>query len=137
MPVTTAPRRAKKDSYLELVKKFPLKTLKNDTEHDRALEMIDSLMGYDLDRGSGDYLDALIVLVTKYEDDHDPIEDDLTPKQALRALIEMNNLTQADIGRLIGSEPAVSMFLKGTRSLSKKQARVLSDHFKVDLSLFL
>jgi hypothetical protein len=80
MPTISGKPRAKKDSYLELVKKFPLKTLKNDTEHDLALAMIDSLMGYDLDRGSGDYLDALIVLVTKYEDEHDPIEDDLTPK---------------------------------------------------------
>jgi antitoxin component HigA of HigAB toxin-antitoxin module len=51
--------------------------------------------------------------------------------------MELNNLSQADIGRLIGSEPAVSMFFKGTRSLSKKQAKLLADHFKVDLALFL
>jgi len=125
-----------RDSYLELVKQFPLKTLKNDREHDLATEMIDQLMGHDLDRGAGDYLDALIVFVTKYEDEHHPIEDDMTPQQAVRALMEANKLTQADIGKIIGSEPSVSMFFKGTRTLSKKQALLLSDRFKVDASIF-
>ena len=137
MPVAIAPRPIKKDSYLELVKKFPLKTLKNEADHEQACKMIDGLMGTDLDQGAGDYLDALIVFVTKYEDEYDPIQDDLTPQQAVRALMEVNNLTQADIGRIIGSEPAVSMFFKGNRSLSKKQVKLLSDRFKVDASIFL
>jgi len=40
---------------------------------------------------------------------------DLTPRQARQAIMEANNLTQADIGPLIGSESAVSMFLGGQR----------------------
>jgi len=137
MSVTTAPRRIKKDSYLDLVKKFPLKTLKSDDEHDQACEIIDTLMGCELDHGAGDYLDALIVFVTKYENEHDPIPDDMTPQQAVRALMEANRLNQADIGKIIGSEPAVSMFLSGKRSLSKRQARLLSERFKVDVALFI
>ncbi len=130
-------RSAGKDSYLELVKKFPLKTLKTSSEHEAAGAVVSSLIGRSLDRGAGDYLDALIVFVTKYEDEHDPIGEEMTPQEGLLALMDANGLNQAAIGKVIGSESTVSMFLKGTRSLSKRQARLLSDRFKVDISTFL
>jgi antitoxin component HigA of HigAB toxin-antitoxin module len=52
-------------------------------------------------------------------------------------MMEANRLRQADIGRIIGSESGVSMFLKGTRDLSKAQILKLSGHFKVDTRLFM
>ena len=51
--------------------------------------------------------------------------------------MEANKLSQADIGRIIGSESAVSMFLKGTRDLSKSQIKNLADRFKVDAAIFM
>jgi HTH-type transcriptional regulator/antitoxin HigA len=99
--------------------------------------MISELMGRDLDSGAGDYLDTLLVLVTRYEEEHHAIDETITPQQALKALMESNNLSQADIGRLIGSESAVSMFMKGDRDLSKPQIKKLAERFKVDAMLFL
>jgi HTH-type transcriptional regulator/antitoxin HigA len=125
------------DTYMELVRRFPLKTIKNDDQHEEAATMVSALMGRDLDTGAGDYLDALLVLVNKYEDEHHAIDETMTPQQALRSLMESNTLSQADIGRLIGSESAVSMFLKGDRDLSKAQIKKLADRFKVDASLFI
>ncbi len=125
-----------RDTYMELVRRFPLKTIKNDDEHEKAANMISEIMGRDLDSGTGDYLDALLVLVNKYEDEHHAIDETMTPQQALRSLMESNSLSQADIGRIIGSESAVSMFLKGDRDLSKTQIKKLADRFKVDASLF-
>ena len=83
--------------------------------------------------------DTLILLVNKYEDEHHtPIGTDLTPQQALRAIMEANDLTQADIGRIIGSESAVSMFLKGERELSKTQIKaVWQSGSGLDANLFL
>jgi HTH-type transcriptional regulator/antitoxin HigA len=124
------------DTYMNQVRRFPLKTIKNDVEHEEATRMISELMGHDLDSGAGDYLDALLVLVNKYEDEHHAIDETMTPQQALRSLMESNTLSQADIGRIIGSESAVSMFLKGDRDLSKAQIKKLADRFKVDASLF-
>jgi HTH-type transcriptional regulator/antitoxin HigA len=129
----TAPLR---DTYMELVRRFPLKMIKNDDEHEQAANMISELMGRDLDSGAGDYLDALLVLVNKYEDEYHAIDETMTPQQALRSLMESNQLSQADIGRIIGSESAVSMFLKGDRDLSKTQIKKLANRFKVDASLF-
>jgi HTH-type transcriptional regulator/antitoxin HigA len=126
-----------RDAYMDLVRRFPLKTIKSDEAHQRATEMISELIGRDLDGGSGDYLDALIVLVNKYEDEHHTIAEDMTPQEALRALMTFNGLNQADIGRIIGSESAVSMFLKGDRGLSKAQIKKLAERFKIDPTVFM
>jgi HTH-type transcriptional regulator/antitoxin HigA len=137
MPNTKSHKTARiGDTYMNQVRRFPLKTIKNDVEHEEATRMISELMGHDLDSGAGDYLDALLVLVNKYEDEHHAIDETMTPQQALRSLMESNTLSQADIGRIIGSESAVSMFLKGDRDLSKAQIKKLADRFKVDASLF-
>jgi HTH-type transcriptional regulator/antitoxin HigA len=95
-------------------------------------------MGRKLDAGSGDYLDTLILLVNKYEDEnHSPKGDHLTPRQALKAIMNVNGLSQAQIGAIIGSESAVSMFLKGERELSKSHIKALAARFRVDAGLFL
>src|SRR6185312_14458029 len=88
--------KAKSDSYMDLVTRFPLKTIKNDVEHRRACTMISELMGRELDSGAGDYLDALLVLVNKYEDENHAISEEMTPQEALRALMDSNQLSQAD-----------------------------------------
>jgi HTH-type transcriptional regulator/antitoxin HigA len=61
----------------------------------------------------------------------------MTPLQAVKALMKFNDLTQADIGRIIGSESAVSMFLSGERELSKSQIKKLAAHFHVDAATFM
>ena len=138
MPKANTRKRTQEgDTYMELVQRFPLKTIKNDDEHARATAVISELIGRKLDGGAGDYLDALLVLVTKYEDEHHAIDEETTPQEALRALMAFNDLTQADVGRIIGSEPAVSMFLKGDRDLSKTQIKKLAERFKVSTDLFL
>jgi HTH-type transcriptional regulator/antitoxin HigA len=133
----TLPQPRPQDTYMVLVRKFPLKTIKNDAEHEQAIAMVSRLMGHDLDTGEGDYLDALLVLANKYEDENHAIDERMTPREALRALMDANQLTQADIGRIIGSESAVSMFLKGDRDFSKAQIKSLSERFKLDVGIFM
>src|SRR5262245_50367125 len=125
------------DSYIALIREFPLRTIANDAEHAGAAAMVSKLIGRSLDAGEGEYLDALVVLVNKYGDEHHTREHNLSPRQALRALMDANELNQAEIGRIIGSESAVSMFLKGDRDLSKAQVKKLASRFRVDAALFL
>lgn len=139
MPTKSPPRRrAKADSYAGLVRRFPLRPIRNDAEHERAVEVVGGLIGRKLDQGASDYLDTLVLLVNKYEDErHTPGGLDLSPRDALRAIMAANNLTQADVGNVIGSESAVSMFLSGRRALSKSHIRKLAERFRVDAGLFL
>ena len=138
MATKTKTGRPHADTYMELIREFALKPIKDDRAHDHAVRMLVGLVGHDLDAGAGDYLDTLVLLVNKYEDEHHtPLGIDMTPRQALRAIMEANAMTQADIGRIIGSESAVSMFLKGERELSKSQIKALVGRFRVDAGLFL
>jgi HTH-type transcriptional regulator/antitoxin HigA len=126
------------DSYMQLIRRFPLRHIRNEEEHAVAVEIISGLIGSKLDSGAGDYLDTLILLVNKYEDEHHtPKETDLAPREALRAIMRANAMSQADIAKIIGSESAVSMFLKGERDLSKSHIKALAARFRVDAGLFL
>ena len=139
MATRTKPgKRSNADTYMDLVREFPLKPLRSDQEHERAVGIIGRLMGRKLDAGGCDYLDTLILLVNKYEDEnHTPDGAGLSPRDALRAIMKANDLSQSQIGKIIGSESAVSMFLNGERGLSKSHIKALAAHFRVDAGLFL
>jgi HTH-type transcriptional regulator/antitoxin HigA len=131
-------KHSKSDTYMDLIQRLPLKPIKDESQHDRAVEIIEELLGTETDSGTSDYLDTLILLVNKYEDDHHtPKGFDLSPQEALRAIMDANSLSQAQIGKIIGSESAVSMFLKGERELSKAHIKALAARFRVDANLFL
>lgn len=138
MALATSQRGRDADAYMKLIRRFPLRPIRNDREHEQAVAVIESLFGRVLSSGPSGYLDTLILLVNKYEDEnHTPHGVEMTPQQALRAIMIANNLSQADIGKIIGSESAVSMFLKGDRQLSKSQIKALVVRFHVDAGLFL
>ena len=135
---TKAKTTERGDTYMAMIRRFPLKPIRDDRRHGQAVGIIAELMGRKLDGGTSDYLDTLILLVNKYEDqNHTPGRADLTPQAALTAIMNANGLSQADIGKIIGSESAVSMFLKGSRNLSKSQIKALVERFKVNAALFL
>ena len=54
----------------------------------------------------------------------------------MKAIMNLNGMSQAQIGKIIGSESAVSMFLKGERELSKAQIKALVSRFGIDASVF-
>lgn len=123
---------------MKLLRQFPLKPLKDDREHSKAVRIIEDLLGRNHDRGTSDYLDTLILLTNKYEDErHTPGGVSMTPQQIVEAIMLANNMTQTEIGQIIGSESAVSMFLNRERSLSKSHIKALVNRFHVDAALFL
>lgn len=131
-------KQSKTDTYMGLIHRFPLKPIKNDDQHAKAVEIIGELMGRKVDIGASDYLDTLILLVNKYEDEnHTPGGVHLSPQAALRAIMNANKMSQAQMGKVIGSESAVSMFLHGERELSKSHIKALAARFRVDAGLFL
>ena len=131
-------KQSETGTYMGLIRRFSLKPIKDDDEHEQAVKMIGELMGRELDAGASDYLDTLILLVNKYEDEnHTPKGIYLSPQEALRAIMDANGMSQAQMGKVIGSESAVSMFLKGERGLSKSHIKALVGRFRVDASLFL
>jgi antitoxin component HigA of HigAB toxin-antitoxin module len=78
-------------------------------------------------------------MVEAYDDEHHPPPglERRTPLQRVHWLMESAGVTPAQLGDVIGSRPAASMFLNGTREeLSKQQIRRLARHFKLDPGFF-
>jgi HTH-type transcriptional regulator/antitoxin HigA len=117
---------------------LPLRPIHDEPEYDNAIEMLDSLVGFDLNNDQLDYLVALTTLVGAYEDEHHAIDTtDKTGLDALKYLMEHNDMTASDLGVLLGNRSLGSKILRGERELSKTHLRILADRFKVDAGLFL
>jgi antitoxin component HigA of HigAB toxin-antitoxin module len=57
--------------------------------------------------------------------------------QRLTHLMSENDMTSADLGRVLGSASAASMILHGRRAISKAQVKKLSARFRLDARFFL
>ena len=87
-----------------------LKPIRNDRELNRALKRIDELWGAKPGTPRGAELDVLILLAEKYEEEHVaiPVSD---PVEAIRFLMEQNDLSRRDLERYIGTSGRVSEIL--------------------------
>jgi HTH-type transcriptional regulator / antitoxin HigA len=146
MTVQTFPARAAKpgDSYLELILRHPLKTIRNDHQWRAALKVLDPLSAIDeqkLDPGQADYLLALTDLVWAYEQQHHPVNlargDHADGIDILQMLLEEHGLNASDLGRLLGKRQLGSAILRRERELSKAHVLKLAARFGVSTDLLL
>lgn len=130
-----------RDSYLDLIRAFPLRPLRSERDYDAAVVVMNRLAVRDegtLDQGEQDYLDTLTLLVESYDAANDPINTaNLSPLELLKGLMENREMNVSDLGRVVGSQPLASMILSGKRSISRKQAGVLGEYFGVNAGAFI
>src|SRR5262249_31704087 len=124
------------DSYLELVKTFPLASIKSDEHLQEAQEVMDRLLARgELGDGEEMYLDALSDLVAAYEDEHHPIEP-ASDAEMLRHLMDAKRVTQWQLSReAMVPKSTISEILAGKKPFSRQVIRKLADYFKVDASV--
>jgi HTH-type transcriptional regulator/antitoxin HigA len=114
--------------------------IRDEASYGNTMEVVDALTSIPkLSKGQMEYLDTLTVLVEAYERDRRAIDtSDLTGLDMLRHLVEANELTHVDLGRLLGVGPsAVSMILSGQRPVTAEHARKLGKRFGVNPGLFI
>ena len=136
----TKTRSRGNDTYLELVRRCPLRPIRSEAELDRAIVMINELIDRDqLDGDEEDYLDVLGDLVERYEDKAHPIlTDDLTESEMLQHLIEAKGVKQVEVVRSTGiAESTLSEVLAGKRRLTRWQMLKLAEYFHVGPAVFL
>jgi len=132
------PFRKMPRTFNGMCRMLPLRPIHDKADYDNAIEMLDSIVGFDLNKDQTDYLIALTTLVGAYEDEHYAMElTEKTGLDALKYLLEQNNMTASDLGLLLGNRSLGSKILRGDRDLSKSHLRILAERFKVDASLFL
>lgn len=122
-----------RDSYLELVRAFPLAVIRSDEHLEAAQEVLDRLLAQGkLDAGELMYLDALSDLVASYEDEHHAIAP-ASDSDMLRHLMDAKGVAQTQVSRATGiAKSTISEVLSGKRPFSRRMIRALADYFRVD-----
>ncbi|MCA9800572.1 MAG: transcriptional regulator [Cyanobacteria bacterium HKST-UBA02] len=118
-------------TYEKLVRRFPLRPIRDEKHCQRAAQICDSLTdrGDSLNSAESDYLEVLSDLIAKYESRWEKDSLDLSPRELIVFLMEQNGLAQKDLVPEFGSPSRVSEFLSGERNLSLKQANRLALKF--------
>ncbi len=125
--------------FVDLVALLPPHVIRSENDYDRVIAFMDKLLARPkLSRGQSDFFETWTVLIGAYEDVHHAIDtSDISGLDALKYLLEQNNMTASDLGNLLGNRSLGSKILRGERELSKSHIRLLADRFKVDAGLFL
>lgn len=125
------------DSYLKLVRRFPLRPIQTEAELDQAIEVIDALLDKGkLDPGEADYLDVLSDLVEGYEEEAFP-QPEVPDADMLRFLMEAKGVNQKAMVQGSGiATSTISAVLAGKRLLNRSQIGRLAKYFLVEPGVF-
>jgi HTH-type transcriptional regulator / antitoxin HigA len=124
--------------YSNLLTEFVPKIIETEEEYETALQVFEPLF-FKKNRTPEErafYL-LLRMLIEDYEEAHYSMPASL-PHEVLQHILESSGMRQADLVELgIGSSGVVSEIVNGKRAISKAQAKILADRFKVSPSLFI
>jgi len=97
-----------------------LELIKNDKQLNEALERVNQLWDAKSDTSERDELEVLTLLIEKYEEEHYPIpaSEPIEAIEAIKFLMDQNNLTRKDLQPFLGSMSRVSEILNRKRDLS-------------------
>jgi len=106
--------------------------------YDNAVEIVHALAGHKLNHDQDDYLAIMAKLVEDYESENVPEPKPVKGIEALKFLLEENDLTAADLGDIVGVNRSIAYrILKGSRNLTADHIKKLAARFAVRADLFL
>ncbi|MCC6949622.1 MAG: XRE family transcriptional regulator [Bradyrhizobiaceae bacterium] len=96
-----------------------IRPLRSERDYEKAVDEIERYFEREPRRGTpeADRFDLLALVIDDYERKHFPI-DPPDPVEAIRFRMEAGGLSQADLGRLLGSRQRASDVLKRRRPLT-------------------
>jgi HTH-type transcriptional regulator/antitoxin HigA len=133
----SALRLNRKDRYLELVKRFPLRPIRTEREANQAIRLVDGLLERRLSRAEADYLEVLSDLLERYEDE--TVEFPELPRHLLLAeMMRFHGINQVQLSARTGIPiSSLSEILSGKRDISKQNVKTLSRFFAISSDLLL
>jgi HTH-type transcriptional regulator / antitoxin HigA len=127
--------------YLRLIRRFPLRPIRNYDEMQLASRIMTRIGGRPdgrMSEGETDYILTLARLMQDYDAAHCTLKPaDMTPLQALKYLMKQRKMTVTELGKIVGTHALASMILHGKRQISKANAKALGEFFKVSPGLFI
>lgn len=137
--MTVAVEKPDPRKYGRLLARILPVVIQNEEEYDRIDSEIARLLAKghrNLSAEEQALLELLTKLIEDYDTQHFPAPQNL-PHERLRALMEHNDLTQADLLPIFKSRGYISEVLSGKRAISKRIAKALSERFSVSAELFI
>lgn len=120
-------------TYVELIGLCMPRPLRDEVDYRNALAVLDAMAGFSMNSDQEDYFDAIATFVEKYEAERYPIDGPrMNPVQLIRSLMAEHDMSESDLGRLLGDRSLGHRILKGERKLSKAHIRILADHFRLN-----
>jgi len=126
-----------RDTYFELVCRFPLRPIRSERELDRAGRIVEELLARPrLDADEQDYLDVLGDLVERYEEAHHPIPP-ASDAELLALLVEQKGVSQAEFARATGFPVStICEILAGKRTVPRFKIGKIAAYFSVSPAVF-
>jgi HTH-type transcriptional regulator/antitoxin HigA len=125
-------------TYAGLVALHVPRVIHDRTSYDNVVEIVDALAGSKLNRDQDDYLDLMSRLIEDYERKTVPEPKPVKGIEALKFLLDENDLSAGGLGRIIGVDRSIAYrILKGARNLTADHIKKLSARFCVSADLFL
>ena len=140
VPVTSIRFRDLPRHYAGLIARFPLRPIHDSVELEHATELLDAMALHEEDftADQADYFAVLAGLVETYEAQHDPLHiPEASPLRVLKDLLAMHDMTASDLGRVLGNRELGSKILRGERKLTLTHVKKLSQHFRLEPSIFI
>jgi HTH-type transcriptional regulator/antitoxin HigA len=124
-------------AYSHLLAEFVPQVIETEEEYERILKVAEQLT-FNKNRTPEERAlhKLLVMLIETYEVQNYPMAQ-AAPHEILQHILESSGTRQADLVGVIGSSDLVSEIVNGRRSISKAQAKVLGDYFKVSPTLFI
>jgi HTH-type transcriptional regulator / antitoxin HigA len=123
--------------YNQLLTKFQPKIIESEEEYQQARHLLINLISKQDRLPEETAMVKLMATIIKDFDAKQPKPEPASPHEVLLHLMEANNMKQADLVSKVGSKGVVSEIVNGKRSISKAQAKILGEIFKVSPSLFI
>ncbi|MCQ5472821.1 HTH-type transcriptional regulator/antitoxin HigA [Pantoea sp. AN62] len=114
---------------------YKIKPIHNEADYEAALAAVSPLFDNEPEPGTeaGDFLEVMILLIEKYEQEHYPIEAP-DPVEAIKFRMEQMGLTAKDLVPAIGRQNRVYEVLNNKRALTLPMIRNLHNMFNIPLA---
>lgn len=126
------------DSFLQLQNDFlMLRPIHTKKEYSQAVRVAAELTSRErMTKAQADYLESLTNNIMAYENKK-MITKKTNPIEILHFLLEENDLTGSDLGRLLGQRQLGAKILKGSRKLNLNHIKKIAGYFSVSPELFI
>jgi len=135
----TSRKKLNARKYGQLLAKALPRVIRTEKENELMLAKVWDLMKKgkrNLTVEETELLEVMSSLIERFEEEHYPLADS-PPNQVLKTLMENRGLRQKDLLPIFGSSGTVSEVVNGKRSISKAQAKKLSEFFHVSAEVFI